>query len=420
MITGNLESQSSFKGKKQNSYMQKELLNQQYKKIHVWDFPPTTTIRIEKKFRKELIRKFINHIGSWTRAIDFINKQSRAYGFERKYSNGAFHHWIVGKEKKKVRNIPLWVAVEISKVLSKNENRDNKYMRLIEEKLEYCATGGRGIHVKMKFPLFLTPEMVSIAFHLYGDGFLGEKGKMSSYRQVNKRGLENFTLKLKNSFGDFSSKNLEESKIIIPRVISQFYEVYFALGDCRWDVARVNKEIKNLPNPFLLAGLTSFIIDEGSIGGTIEIYSSNKKLLEDIGEIIIKLGYICYGPRKKSKDESSGYRVYISLNSASQFYEDIKGLQKIFPTCDLAHKQTLLEDIIRRQRRPWKKYKNGVMKQKIIELLSIRNLNTKQIIRKLNTGHSTLLRHLRELEKQNKIKRVKKHKECCLLWNKIG
>ncbi len=420
-----LSSQSGLNTKTQSllDTMQKELLKQEYKEIHLWDFPrAATVIRIKGAFRKKLIRRFINHFGSWRRAIDFINNQSRAYGLERKYSVGSISHWATGKERSqgKTRNMPLWVALEISKALSNNKNADNNCMKAIEENLEYCSTTGRGIPVKIKFPIYLTPELVSIIFHLYGDGYLGGKGRMSHYRQVNRAGLTNFLSKVKNSFGEFEAKIFEESKVIMPRAISQFYEYYFELGDCRWNVARINEKIKKLPKPFLLAGLTSFIIDEGSIGENIEIYSGNEELLKDLKEIIIKLGYICHGPRKKSEKQAECYRIYISLKSAIQFYEDIKNLKKKFPTCGLAQKEDLLEDIVRRQKRPWIKYKHGVMKQKIIDFLSIRSLNTRELSRKLNTGPGTLRDHLRNLEKQNKVLRTKRPGIPCLLWSKVG
>ncbi len=97
-----------------------------------------------------------------------------------------------------------------------------------------------------------------------------------------------------------------------------------------------------MPQDFLLAGLNAFIIDEGHIGESIEIYSSNKNLLDDIVEIINKLGYISYGPKTKKERDGISYRAYISLKKCKtillRYFETRK---KIYLPADLTQKEKL-------------------------------------------------------------------------------
>ena len=73
-------------------------------------------------------------------------------------------------------------------------------MRIIEKNIElYTSWGKSNPILNPKLPLQLTPEMVSVIFHFMGDGHIGDAPEeTSSYRQMNKQGLNNFLLKLRN------------------------------------------------------------------------------------------------------------------------------------------------------------------------------------------------------------------------------
>ncbi len=391
-----------------------------YKEIHLWELPPETRLIIKKELGYNLITQYIKFHKTWRTAAEYLNSISSLHGQKTNYYPGIFGHWRNGAEAKKgaSRGIPLWAAIEMSKFLS-DDSPDNKIMRQLEANLESYTTQGRGILIKARFPIKLTPELVSIVFHLCGDGHLAGKGDYSHYRQVNLQGLNNFSKKLHNCFGNFETSIAENSKIIIPKAISNSLKAYFRLNTCYWGVARISEEIKKLPKDFLLAGLTAFIIDEGHIGETIEIYSSNKELLQDIREIINKLGYIGYGPKIKKQPRGTHYRVYISLKSAAKLYENIQELKKQFPTCGLAHKEHLLAKIVERQKRNLKKRPDGETQNRILSLLSDTNLNSLELRTKLHICGSTLREHLAKLEAQNKIKSEKPERSCCLIWSKV-
>lgn len=322
-----------------------------YQKIHIWNFPLTKLyIRLEDGFRKSLFDKAIEKYGSQQKLLDLINKASTQYGISRKHSRLNLYSWIQGKKfdknKTKIVNIPLWVLVEISKILSNSERADNEIMRAIEKNVNFYTSWGDANPIRNpKLPIQVNPEFVSVIFHFCGDGHLGNKRDCCSYKQKNKQGLINVLNKLKNSFGDFdySKGEFENYRLNIPKAISDIYRHYFKLTSLNTFEARIPDSIKLLPKEFLLAGLSSFIVDEGHICEVITIYSKNILLLEDIREIAIKCGYKCYSIKEKyARGKLDCYRFSISSGTYNALYNDIFELSKNFQTCNLAHKMERL------------------------------------------------------------------------------
>lgn len=318
-----------------------------YKKIHIWEFPPTLTfIRLNEEFRTDLFDKLISKTGSQEKLLLIVNKNSVRYCIKRNHGSGNLYSWIKGEKldrgtTRKI-NIPLWFLIEASIILTENNN-SNEIMEKIEKNIEFYTSWGKSNPITTpKLPLYLTPELVSIIFHFTGDGHIGRKGVSSSYRQMNKHGLNNFLKKLENSFGNFEySKNeFENGRLNVPKVITNFYNYYFQLPDTSTFKAYIPNNIKELDKDFLIAGLVSFIVDEGHIDEVITIYSKNKRLLEDIHEIAIICGYLCHPIREKyAYKKFDCYRFNISSKSFTKLAEDINILSSTFPTCDLAQKQ---------------------------------------------------------------------------------
>ena len=318
-----------------------------YKRIHIWEFPPNRTyIFLKDDFRIKLLSDAIGKIGL-EKLAETLNEKSDLYGQKTHFHHGHICVWRKGGKKRgnnlRPVNIPIWVLIEISKIISPN-NYLNILSKIEKNIVLYRGLGKAKSVYNVKLPILLTPETISIIFHLSGDGHVGTGEDISHYRQVNKEGLECFIQKLRNIFGDFDLTIREGSKVTIPRIITDFYLHYFKLNTLGWDIARIPDKIKNMNKEFLLAGLTSFIIDEGHISSdVIEIYYKNKNLIGDIKEISEKIGYSTRGPGEKYRyGKLDSYRIYISTKDARKFYSDILVISKKFPTCKLAHKMKLL------------------------------------------------------------------------------
>ena len=318
-----------------------------YKEIHIWDFPPTLTfIGLKKDFRIAFFKKLKHTVKSREGVLKYLNKSSKKYCQKRKYNSGHLSYWKIGKKKDrgKIRNIniPLWVLIESSKIMSKDKRKDNSIMKEIEKNVEYYTGTGKSHNItNPRLPLLLTPEMVSVIFHFVGDGHIGRKRVVSSYRQMNKKGLNNFLRKLKNIFGDFNfpEKEFNNGRLNVPKIITEFYKYHFKLPNTNTFEAYLPKSIKSFRKKYLVAGLTSFIIDEAHVGEVITIYGKNQRLLSDIREIAVKCGYLCHPIREKyAYGKFDVYRFSISSKSYKAFYTDIKKLSEEFPTCTLVQK----------------------------------------------------------------------------------
>jgi len=322
-----------------------------YKEIHIWEFPiKPTFIKLKKEFRMKLFKELKEKSISIISILKQINKSAKRYNLKRKYNTGHLSSWIKGykKDRGKIKNIniPLWVLIEISKELSKDKKINNKVMIEIEKNIEYYTGSGKSNPIlNPKLPLHLTPEMISVIFHFMGDGHIGKTEEVSSYRQMNKEGLNNFLKKLQNTFGNFNypKKEFENGRLNVPKIITEFYVDYFKLPCTNTFEAYVPEDIKKLKKEFLLAGLISFIVDEGHVGEVITIYGKNKRLMSDIREIGIKCGYLCHPLREKyAYGKFDVYRFSISSKDYKKFHKDILELSKSFPTCTLAQKMEKL------------------------------------------------------------------------------
>jgi hypothetical protein len=392
------------------------------KQFHIWNFHPTKTfIRLEDNFRKTLFDRVQVAIG-FGKSADLLNQKSAKYKIGRKYSKSHFYAWRDGfkldREKRKSVHVPLWVLMELSKSLAKSDQTDNEIMKRVEKNvISYSGRGKARSVLRPKLPVNLTPELVSIIFHICGDGHIGGTGP-AHYAQINEVGLRNFYAKLNNCFGDAGKLKVEWLRCFIPEVIVDFYRHCFGLNKSRWHNARIPESVKRLPEPYLVAGLVAFIIDEGHIGGDIiEIYSGNRNLLNDIKEISRKLKYRCWGPKRKFRyGKPDSWRLYISVKDAMKLHKDIIGVSKQYPTCTLAHKTAVLEAIVARKERKITKTKDGISQKEILALLSTGPKTVSQLAAELKIGHSSMREHLYKLEKRKEVVRAGKSGKHALLF----
>jgi TusA-related sulfurtransferase len=256
-----------------------------------------------------------------------------------------------------------------------------------------------------------------------GDGHVGIGTDNSQYRQVDKDNLGMFLLKLLNTFGKFRISIFEGSKLIIPRVITDFYRYYFGLSGRSWDTARIPESMKAMPKDFLLAGLAAFIVDEGHVGDFIEVYSKNYQLINDIAEIASNIGYEISCVEKKYRyDKFDSFRFIIRPKSLCSMNKDLNALESAFPTCSLSNKSEYLRQIVRTKNRGWDRRKFGETKRLVLKFLNRNQSTSRDIAAMSNIRISSMREHLLQLERKNLIKRVGKMGRS-ILWTqyeKVG
>lgn len=398
---------------------------QAYKEIHIWEFPPLNTfITLDDTFRMGLFDDLM-HKMNFRRAAELLNTSAPSYGIKRNYNAGHLCSWKKGQKKDrgviKNVNMPLWVILEISKVLSTSEIINNAVMQDIEKNIVAYECSGKAIAVtNPRLPVLLTPELVSVIFHLCGDGHMGNKLSVASYRQMTPEALNNFLKKLNNCFGNFkiNENEFKDGKLVIPRVISEFYRHYFKLNSCDWDVARIPDNIKQMESDFLIAGLLAFIVDEGHISHSVEIYSKNMPLLQDIADIAVSLGFDHSDfDEKFKKGVLCSYRTRLSLKNIEKLHHSMKKLSMEFPTCTLCHKSRHLRNIVTRKERTWKQRDDGETKKMILTSLN-KPMTSKELAELVTIGISTLNEHMIQLQESGSVKNVGRIGNA-YLWRKV-
>ncbi|MFH0927595.1 MAG: winged helix-turn-helix domain-containing protein [Candidatus Micrarchaeota archaeon] len=393
-------------------------------KIHIWQFPLRTAyIKIERNFRQNIVQNAINRSGSCAKLAEYVNYKSANYGIHSGYGGSNTHEWKFGKKMDGMRRepfVPLWVFLECICLNCEKVSESYDMVKRLEANILAYKELEMGNPITPRYlPIKVNPELDSIVFHLLGDGCFGGKGRCSSYKQKNVVGRENFLMKLRNIFGNFdlNEKEYEENwKVCIPSIITRIIEKHYGIESR--EKKRVPRKIMQKGKESKLAGLAAFIVDEGHVGDSIEMYASNEELLNQIRDICVFLQYPCSqvllkakaGYRKHKLDH---FRLRISLNAVEKIESDINELRKRYPTCYLAQKQGLLERIVKRRAAPHKGM-NGETRGKILAYLE-KPKTAKQLGEILNVGGQTVREHLEILEKSGRIRRSGKTTNS-ILW----
>ncbi len=382
------------------------------REIHLWELPPTgiyVTLGLEEQ--KRLFSDVVAKFSSIAEFTEELRRRSAIYGFCCGKIAGNVCSWKQGGRK----NIPLWVLVEACKIVSDKDVPENEEMCLVEAAVEYYQSAGKGVEIRGKFPIRVTPEFDAIVSHLMGDGTLGTCKSYASYKQKNELARRTFLQQLFDVFGVFPTNHSFEKhwQVCIPKPIALVIRQHYGLGDAGCLERRLPSAIKEKSEEYRLAALVAFIVDEGHLGDAVELYSANQKLLQDYRELCLGLGYrcSCIHSRKGNKTPNASHCFRISLKDCRKLLENTRFLASKFPTLDLAHKQEALREIVFRQslsRECGVKGRDGATKQKLLSAIRDGVETTKQLSHELHTGGQTIREHLQKLEQRGLVSREKK------------
>ena len=259
--------------------------------------------------------------------------------------------------KNQIKTIPSSVFFNIVNLIEEKITKFSFTINEIEDYvISYKSYHGKEISPEFKnqrkLPIIVTPEFESIVYHLMGDGHVTKIGS-SEYTQLNKLGKTNFLTKLFNVFGrfNFSMQGFKNGRIYISKTIIKIITNYYGLtpNDFRWDMSYLPEICLKRINSFKLAGLLSFIVDEGHVGkSVITLHSSNFRLLEDIRKITVELDIQCSIIRlKKGKGTTKdSYRFNIVKKGVKCLYSKSIDLRTEYETCNLAQKENKVKKIV--------------------------------------------------------------------------
>jgi hypothetical protein len=203
-----------------------------------------------------------------------------------------------------------------------------------------------------KLPIKVTPEFESLIYHLYADGHVSKIGS-SEYTQIPLEGKTNFLRKLFNVFGFFhhSKSGFSKGRVYVSKTIIKILCHYYNLKpeNFLWNKSRIPEICMNRVNAFKVAGLLSFIVDEGHVGhSNITIHSSNLVLLKQIHSLTLDIGVECFEIRlKKGRGTTKdSFRFNIAKSGVRKLFLKANDVEKEFSTCNFAQKSQKIKDIL--------------------------------------------------------------------------
>lgn len=393
-----------------------------YKEIHIWNLPISKLYVQLDETRKDLINMSIekaeNIISGKVRRkaeklVRLLNDKASKYNHKNIKSSRIVFHWRKGD-----CFIPLWVVIEMSKLLDK----PSLSLENIEKSITYYKGKSQSNIIKANFPLIINHEMVALYFHLFADGCFSESKSTARYCQLDKQNRANFIQKLKNAFGEFDSGKLGWSKYILefPSIFAFMLKHIFGANTFLSAEGRIPNKIKELPYLLKFSGAIAFLIDEGHISDNINFSSSNKLFLKDFQELMSSIGY---------ESEVSQNILRIKSRCVSKFYEDYLKVISLSPCCNLAYKEDYLKILVNINRSlngsyAFSKQEIIYFKDKIVKILSGKSLKTNEIRRTLfkqnniSISYTATFKLLKEME-QEQIIIKDRIKENLYIWSLI-
>lgn len=355
--------------------------------FHLTDFPNNVYVYLEDNFRKSLFNRAIKLCGSWKELCNKIEVPISTFG-----------GWYLGKRKKGTEITSISIRLgSLKNLLTITDFYD---LNKLDKYVTFIRSEGKKIIENPKLPLKETTTLFSLIGNLLGDGYGSSDKETPNYTNRNEKLLMEFKRKLK-IFGDvptsFSSTGFY---VRFPKVIVDILKHLYKLNLGTFN-AGLPKILWKLPRRFIASSIGAIIDDDGTIcDDKIEIYSSSKRLLEDVLGLLhkrfpeIKTGKII--PKRKN---------YFFFQIYTRSFKYVKNFIPILHTDKIEN----LEFNLKRQKlRPFSvTLGKGVTKSKIIDLLSKMDLTTKEISRTLLIGRSTINEHLNHLAKEGRISFIK-------------
>jgi len=373
-------------------------------KIHFWNFPSNITIKFEPGFRKRFFEDVVKYFKNSKNAGMFLRKVSAKHTKRRTFTGSEIRTFKTTKEGGLYDYCPVWMIVELA-------NKIGHDLKNLETKIiAYRAMGGGGSSIiKPVLPVKVTPEFDSIIAHMMGDGT--DKRTFSgaaSYSQYDIKNVKQFYQKLINVFGEISPPSFSYSRkskdVGIPSPIISTIKKHYSIKGFGTFESRVPKQLFTKGKYNKLAFLLAFLVDEGTLYDFISFRLANRKLVKDVRNITISLGYKCSKLLVAKNKVGTIYGFNISNYSLIKMHNDIKKLIKKYPTCDLANKQKNFNYLVSLGTSSRRKRHYGETKKLILKKLEERPRTTLELGNLTGVCRRTARVHLEDLQRIKKVK----------------
>lgn len=346
--------------------------------FHLINLPSNLVfVRLENSFREK-----------------FLTKLKKVFGTYRKLGElvGYTDTGIMDSFKVKNRFTKLSTIIKLANSLSKKCYREFDINKVEKKVITYRGIGTSLIIKNPNLPLKEDERMVRIFFHLLGDGYGGKYGFAKPfYRNYAKELLDEFEEDLK-VFGEvphIKRETIVEIPSVIGYILGHIYKVNFESHK-----SFIPPVIFKLPSKLIAQGIKAFADDEASIEDCrIRFYSSNKKLLSGIKNLLIKkfpefsgkIGEIREGCTYLRKKKFIRYSFTVLSRGLKPYY-DLIGFSH-------SEKAESLKRIIKRKERKWSRRDRDITKLLILQSLEGQDKTIKEISKEVGITESIVRSH---------------------------
>lgn len=377
--------------------------------IHIYDLPfkNIISIKLNKSFLKLLLKSLKSKYKNRRTIYNKLNT-SLTYQSFSSYLNISFKHFRSLDVMSKLCELGEMPLEELEKNI-----------------VGYRTVRGRITIIKPKLPIEVNPIFDMLIVHLMADGccikFKDKRTIYYCYRQFNEFFRNIFIKKSEIVFGNlcFQRDYFDKMRgVYLPEVLTLILLWYYDLKPENFltEKARIPQVFFSKSKDFLLATILAFIIDEGNIDSSgICIRLKNKNLILDLQKIAKELNY----SSRVSRDKEM-WVLYLNAESTRKLYFDYIELKRIYNEVSLGIKEEKLKLIIERENKEWKNLGEGMVKNKIVDLLKSKDKSIKELSSALNITRQGIRYHINELRELNVIRteNVKKNYVCKLIKEK--
>ena len=271
----------------------------------------------------------------------------------------------------------------------------------LENNIETIGNHEDGTIIKNPKLPFSMKNIFYVASHLFFDGSF--RFKKGGYFYTFEDSLTKYHKQRLSDFGDVPINLIEkENQLYFSYTIAFITAKILDIKNFKSTTSFLSEKMKSLAKKYKVLSdeiIKALITDEGSVEDKIKIELNNKRLIEDIHEVLskyYKLRPISSRTRHKSleknksqyKEVSTSWKLKIDADSIKELYNSIQPLP-------IEYKQEAFKSLYERKQRIWYQRPTGETKKQIVKSLLTKPKSVLELAKELNVRNGTIISHLK-------------------------
>ncbi len=348
--------------------------------VHYWQFPEELFISLNDEFHKDFCNKIQIKLNSKLKNCFYKILNCKKYHAQRLFN-------------KEIRFTIREIEILRKFIETPKEELENN--------IEAIGNHEDGTIVKNPKLPFHMKNLFYVASHLFFDGSF--RFKKGCYFYTYEDSLTIYHKQRLSEFGDVPINLIEkENQLYFSYTIAFIAAKILDIGDFKSITSFLSEKMKKLAKKYKVLSdeiIKALIVDEGSVEDKIKIELNNKKLIEDIHEVLsehYKLRPISSRTRYKSLEKnksqynevSTSWKLKIDSDSIIDLYNSISPLP-------IEYKQEAFKSLYERKQRIWYQRPTGETKKLIVKSLITKPKSVLELAKELNVRNGTIIFHLK-------------------------